>query len=261
MDGGTGSEIQRRGVDVLRGATIDKLKAWSATANITDADVVQQVHQDYLRVGADIIISNNFWTIPSAMDLIGLRDQWREYAAAAADNAMKARANGNPRRLRCWRHCCADHGCAYGQRGLGRRADGGRSSTVAEFVEPAQVLVEAGADMILPEYVGYIEDCVAAVDACAEAGAPVLSGRQACPAGRPDAVRREPGRSCSRVEGPPGGRCIAHVHRARVRVGRTADPQRRLRRSRWRLPRTSATTRPGRLPRNRSPKGRVRTFF
>ena len=50
MDGGTGSELQRRGVDVLKGAT-DRLKAWSATSNIENADVVQQVHQDYLARG------------------------------------------------------------------------------------------------------------------------------------------------------------------------------------------------------------------
>ena len=43
LDGGTGSELQRRGVDVLKGAT-DRLKAWSATANVEYADVVQQVH-------------------------------------------------------------------------------------------------------------------------------------------------------------------------------------------------------------------------
>ena len=59
MDGGTGSELQRRGVNVLKDAS-DKLKAWSATANIDNPDVVIQVHQDYLRVGADMIISNNF---------------------------------------------------------------------------------------------------------------------------------------------------------------------------------------------------------
>ena len=184
MDGGTGSEIQRRGVDVLRGATTDKLMAWSATANITDAEVVQQVHQDYLRVGADIIISNNFWTIPSAMDLIGLRDHWKEYAAAAADNAMKARANGNP--------------SAYVAGGIAAPTMDARTDIVGsdveqmgaeavrqEFAEPAQLLVEAGADAILPEYVGYIEDCVAAVDACAEAGAPVLLGvRHVRPDGR-----------------------------------------------------------------------------
>ena len=59
LDGGTGSELQRRGANVLKGAT-SKLKAWSATTNIEFSDVVRQVHRDYLRVGADIIISNNF---------------------------------------------------------------------------------------------------------------------------------------------------------------------------------------------------------
>ena len=95
MDGGTGSELQRRGVNVLRGAT-DRLKAWSATANVDNADVVQQVHRDYLRVGADMIISNNFWTTPSGMERIGLGDRWKEYAGAAADNAVGARDAGNP---------------------------------------------------------------------------------------------------------------------------------------------------------------------
>ena len=51
LDGGTGSELQRRGADVLKEAE-DRLKAWSATANVEYADVVQQVHSDYLRVGA-----------------------------------------------------------------------------------------------------------------------------------------------------------------------------------------------------------------
>ena len=175
MDGGTGSEIQRRGVDVLRGAETDMLKAWSATANIDNADVVQQVHQDYLRVGADIIISNNFWTIPYAMGLIGLRDRWKEYAGAAADNAIKARAAGNPE--------------AYVAGGIAAPTVNARTESDAsdveqmgadavreEFAKPARLLADAGADAILPEYVGYIEDCVAAVDGCAEAGVPVFLG-------------------------------------------------------------------------------------
>ena len=174
MDGGTGSELQRRGVDVLKGAT-DRLKAWSATSNIEDADVVQQVHQDYLRVGADIIISNNFWTTPSAMERIGLRDRWKEYAGAAADNAIRARDAGNPE--------------AYVAGGMAAPTLHARSESDApdieqmgadafreEYVEHAQLLADAGADVILAEYIGYIEDCVAAVDACAESGSPVFLG-------------------------------------------------------------------------------------
>ena len=172
MDGGTGSELQRRGVDVLKGAT-DRLKAWSATSNIENADVVQQVHQDYLRVGADIIISNNFWTTPSAMDRIGLGDRWKDYAGAAADNAIKARDAGNSE--------------AYVAGGIAAPTLHARSESDAsdveqmgaeafreEYVEHAQLLADAGADVVLAEYIGYIEDCVAAVDACAESGSPVF---------------------------------------------------------------------------------------
>ena len=90
MDGGTGSELQRRGADVLKDAE-DQIKAWSATANIEYADVVQQVHSDYLRVGADIITSNNFWTTPTRLETLGERDSWRKYATAAIRNAVQAR--------------------------------------------------------------------------------------------------------------------------------------------------------------------------
>ena len=64
LDGGTGSELQRRGADVLKEAD-DRLKAWSATANIEYADVVQQVHSDYLRIGSDIIQNGDYY--PSRM--------------------------------------------------------------------------------------------------------------------------------------------------------------------------------------------------
>ena len=90
LDGGTGSELQRRGADVLKDAE-DQIKAWSATANIEYADVVQQVHSDYLRVGADIITSNNFWTTPTRLETLGERDIWRKYATAAIRNAVQAR--------------------------------------------------------------------------------------------------------------------------------------------------------------------------
>ena len=65
LDGGTGSELQRRGANVLKGAT-SRLKAWSATANIEFSEVVQQVHKDYLRVGADTV-SYTHLTLPTIL--------------------------------------------------------------------------------------------------------------------------------------------------------------------------------------------------
>lgn len=174
LDGGTGSELQRRGADVLKGAT-GRLEAWSATANIEFADVVRQVHQDYLRVGADVIISNNFWTIPSRLKGIGLADRWEEYARAAGQNALAARDAGNPG--------------AYVAGGIAPptlqsvekspRSDVeemGAEVFRREYADHARLLAGLGVDLILAEYVGYIADCVAAVDACAEAELPVFLG-------------------------------------------------------------------------------------
>ena len=96
MDGGTGSEIQRRGADVLVQTTLEsELQGWSATANIDYSEVVQEVHQDYLRCGADILISNNFWATPRRLNSLNLSHSWQDYARAAGENAIKARDTMN----------------------------------------------------------------------------------------------------------------------------------------------------------------------
>ena len=45
-----------------------------------------------------------------------------------------------------------------------------------EFTGPGKMLADLGVDALLAEYVGYIEDCVAAVDALATIGLPVFLG-------------------------------------------------------------------------------------
>ena len=177
MDGGTGSELQRRGADVLKDAD-DRLKAWTATTNIEYADVVQQVHSDYLRVGADIIISNNFWTTPTRLERIGERDNWRKYATAAIRNAVQARDA-----MDTGGYVAGGIAAPSLQGGLppvhNPKSDTeqlGVEGYQKEWSDHAKLLADEGADVILPEYVGFIEDCVVAVDGCAEAGLPVFLG-------------------------------------------------------------------------------------
>jgi len=57
LDGATGTELNRRGVDT-------GLPLWSANALMNDHDVkiLQEIHEDYLRAGADIITTNTFRT-------------------------------------------------------------------------------------------------------------------------------------------------------------------------------------------------------
>lgn len=159
LDGATGSELQRRGVYVSKGARAGKLGPWSATANIDAPEVVRAVHEDYLRLGVDIITSNNFWTSAARLEMAGLGDQWERYTRAAAEIATSARDAINPG--------------AYVAGGIAPPVVG---DLRAEFVDQVRVLKEMGVDLILAEYVGRVEDCVVAVDACATAGLPVFLG-------------------------------------------------------------------------------------
>lgn len=55
LDGGTGTDIQRRGAPM-------SAETWCADVNATHPQIVQQVHEDYIAVGADIITANTFAT-------------------------------------------------------------------------------------------------------------------------------------------------------------------------------------------------------
>lgn len=70
LDGATGTELNRRGVDT-------GLPLWSANAlmNDRDAKTLQQIHEDYLRAGADIITTNTFRTHRRALTPSGNADR------------------------------------------------------------------------------------------------------------------------------------------------------------------------------------------
>ena len=53
MDGGTGTDIQRRGAPMSG-------EVWCADANLTHPHIVREVHDEYIRVGADMITANTF---------------------------------------------------------------------------------------------------------------------------------------------------------------------------------------------------------
>jgi len=163
MDGGTGTELQKRGVDVMRGTTVEgrrmgpeKYKwttghgVWSATATLEAPDVVRQIHEDYLRAGADIIISNNFYTCPAMLQMIGEEDRWEEYTRRAAELALQARDSVNPE--------------AYVAGGFAPPYSG---DLKREFGGMARVLAECGVDFLLPEYMGGSTVCESPIADCA----------------------------------------------------------------------------------------------
>lgn len=67
LDGGTGTDIQARGVP-MAGET------WCAEANLTHPDVVRSVHEDYIKAGAEIITANTYPTSPLLFNALGRDD-------------------------------------------------------------------------------------------------------------------------------------------------------------------------------------------
>ena len=88
LDGGTGTDIQRRGAP-MSGET------WCAEVNLTHPDIVRAVHEDYIRAGADIITANTFATSALSFNHYGRDDDLLKIDAAAVAIAKQAAA-GKP---------------------------------------------------------------------------------------------------------------------------------------------------------------------
>jgi homocysteine S-methyltransferase len=64
IDGGTGTDIQSRGVPMAT-------KTWCAEANLTHPAVVRCVHEDYIAAGAEIVTANTYPTSPLLFNALG----------------------------------------------------------------------------------------------------------------------------------------------------------------------------------------------
>jgi S-methylmethionine-dependent homocysteine/selenocysteine methylase len=145
LDGGTGTEIQRRGVPMHH-------QVWCAEANVTHPDVVRAVHCDYLRAGAEVITANTFATSPLLFNAVKRDRDIREFdriAVRLVREAVEEAAVGAP---------VAIAGSFSTMRPVAARSD--RPIKTKEWTlrqaEPlmhakAEALAEAGCDLILME--------------------------------------------------------------------------------------------------------------
>ena len=92
LDGATGTELDRRGVDV-------GMPLWSAGAMDQAPEVLRDVHAAYLEAGADAIITNTFRTHERSLAKAGLGGRAEELTHAAVSIARAARDATNPKAL------------------------------------------------------------------------------------------------------------------------------------------------------------------
>ncbi len=165
IDGGMGSELEGRGVRMNDAA-------WCALANLDHLDMVQQIHEDYIGAGAEVIIANTYPTSRLLLRGAEMEDRFEEVNRRAVNAALSARQDtGRP-----------DVAVA-GSISLGvavdfmHDGDGLPDPLLADaFKEQADLLAEAGVDLLALEMIMSPRYGVPAVEAALATGLPVWLG-------------------------------------------------------------------------------------
>jgi S-methylmethionine-dependent homocysteine/selenocysteine methylase len=84
LDGGTGTELQRRGVSM-------DPAAWCGPATLDNDELLTQIHLDYIVAGADIITANTYASSRLMLTPAGYADQLVEINERAVAAALRAR--------------------------------------------------------------------------------------------------------------------------------------------------------------------------
>ncbi len=161
LDGAMGTALEAAGV-VLRPP------AWSATAVLEHPDVVEALHRSYAEAGADVLTACTFRTTARA-----LGDAWESAARRAVALARKA-ARDHPG-VRVAGSIAPLEDCWHPERAPG--------DPFEEHRALAEVLAEAGADLLLCETFTSVEEGLAAARAASTTGLPVWLSFSAGPAG------------------------------------------------------------------------------
>ncbi len=166
LDGGTGTDIQRRGAP-MSGET------WCADVNATHGEIVRAVHDDYIAAGADIITANTFATSPLSFNAYGRDDELEALDTAAVGHA-KAAARGRD---------VAIAGSMSTQRPVIKGTDRTdlsknwtRGKAMALFRRKAQHLKALGVDLIMMEMMRDTDYSLWACKAAKEIGLPLWIG-------------------------------------------------------------------------------------
>ncbi|CAN5867587.1 homocysteine S-methyltransferase [soil metagenome] len=163
VDGATGTELEKRGVPMDDAA-------WCATALATHPDVVRDVHEDYIRAGAEVIITNTFPAAKHVLEEVGIGDRFSEMNALAVELAIEARDNAAEGPV-----YVAGSISTFPAR-LNHAYNPGEQEARANYQEQAEVLAEAGVDLLALEMMRDLEQTEYALEAAASVGLPVWLG-------------------------------------------------------------------------------------
>jgi homocysteine S-methyltransferase len=170
LDGGTGSEIQRRGVPMDG-------EVWCSVANRTHPDKVRETHVAYIDAGADVITANTFASSPLLFNALKRDAEVAELDALAlriARDAVDSAAGGRP---------VAIAGSFSTMRPVAKGGDRTQKQKEWTFKQAqplfrakAEALAAAGCDLIIMEMMRDVDYSLWATEAAVATGLPVWVG-------------------------------------------------------------------------------------
>ena len=166
LDGGTGTDIQRRGVPMSN-------STWCAEANVTHPDVVREVHADYIKAGADIIIANTFATSALLFNALDRDDELLAIDKAAVKIAMDAAKGHN---VAVAGSMSTMRPVVAGSDRTSKQREWPEAEARALFKRKADNLAAAGVDLIMMEMMRDTDYSVWATEAAQATGRPVWIG-------------------------------------------------------------------------------------
>ena len=163
IDGAMGTELQRRGVPM------DKI-AWSGAAVLTHPDVVREIHEDYIRAGARVIITNTFGSTRQMLEPAGYGNQIEEVHRGAVRLARQARENAGAPEV------AVAGSISTEPPGFDQDAFLDPEKELEAYREAAGLLLDAGVDLIALEMIVETNHASRAMQAARETGLPVWLG-------------------------------------------------------------------------------------
>jgi S-methylmethionine-dependent homocysteine/selenocysteine methylase len=163
LDGGTGTELERRGVPMNE-------RVWCGDASLGHGQILRDVHEDYIRAGAEVIIANTFATARHCLEPIGRGDEVERANRLAVEIARQARERA------------AEHDVAVAgsiSDFMADRSDPAwrEDSRLRDtFREQAEILALAGVDLLAMEMMQEPEIALPAIEAAIDTGLPVWVG-------------------------------------------------------------------------------------
>lgn len=160
IDGATGTEIEKRGVPQLDGA-------WNGGGALTHPDVLRQVHIDYIKAGAEIIIANTFATHLSALREAGADQDFEALNRRGVELAIEAREVTGASDV------LVAGGMSYWSwTNNWQEAEALRTDAQTQ----AQTMAAAGADLIMLEMMVDLDRMLVTLEAAQSSGLPVWAG-------------------------------------------------------------------------------------